>query len=736
MNVLQTSLAGPTVPVALPNNYLRDIAAGLVISLVSVAYCFSYGALIFAGPLQGHLGQGVAAALICSAVVGIVVSLKSGFRVSVTGQESNTAALLAVMIASLAPVLKALPGDGGLYLGLGALAAAGLATGLALYLLGRYRLGRFARYIPYPVVAGFQAASGWIMVTGAIRMATGVPVRLSTLGAFGGGETGAMLAVTVLWGSLLWLATTRIKHFLAMPIALGIATLAADTAFRLLNASGYPVQTADWLFSVTNGMDVAIPALTSTFWHISWASLLPVSGEIAAVILMAALTIVFTATSLEQAVRIDVDLDHELRIHGLANIASAMMGGLVGHIVLNRTLLAREAGGTGRTTGLVVALTSVAMLAGGLGLISYVPRFVLAGLLLELGVRLMWRWSVTSRGRLTLQEWFLVPAIVLVTAWFGVLIGFLVGVLGGCVIFVLSVSRVDIVKHSFTLDERPSSLVRSSEEMELIAANGHEVHILQLASFIFFGSAYKLQDRVRILLAEALPHMMIFDFSGVSGIDSSAGSSLLRIEEMLRNLGVSHVVVGLSAEVRDVMHDAGALDDLVIELENLDIALEFGENMLLARHGAHAAGARPLEPWLTDALNDAGLARTLIAALKPAHYADAGHLCRAGDPTDSLLFIETGHVSVEIDNPGHAPIRQRVFSANTVLGETGFFLDIPRTADLRIDGQATVWALDRPAYEHLARHSPEVTAALLTYTVRIQAERLAFSSRQVAALQR
>jgi SulP family sulfate permease len=735
MNVLPLSSPELTGHAAPRKNYTRDFAAGLVISLVSVAYCFSFGALIFAGPLQRFLGQGVASALICSAVIGLIVSLKSGFPMSISGPEGNTAALLAAMMVSLAPTLAAQPGDGALYLALAALAVAGVATGIALYLLGRNHLGRLARFIPYPVVAGFQAASGWIMAIGAIRMSTGVPVKLSTIAAFSGGEAAAMLTATVVWGWLLWQITTRIKHFLALPVALAVAALIADVVFKLLESAGYPVHTADWLFTITRGMDVAVPVLTHGFWHVQWETLLPVSGEIAAIILMAALTIVFTATSIEQAWRIDVNLDKEISVHGLANIASGLLGGMVGHIVLNRTILAREAGGMGRTTGLVVAFVGVAMLAGGLGLVAYVPRFVLAGLLLELGARLMWRWSISSRGRLTVQEWLLVPSILLITAWFGVLIGFLVGVLGGCVIFVLSVSRVDIVKHGFTVDERPSSLVRSSDEMELIAAHGHEIHILQLASFIF-GSAYRLQERIGTLLADTPPRMVIFDFTAVSGIDSSAGSSLLRIEEMLRNRGVTHVVVGTSPEIRHVMYDAGALDDKVVEQDNLDIALEFAEETLLKAHGSLAVGARPLRAWLAEALDGEDRAIALIAALEPAHYADQGHLCRAGDPTDSLLFVENGRVSVEIENPGHAPIRQRVFGANTVLGETGFFLDVPRTADLRIDGQASVWALSRPAWDRLTRDNPDVTAALLTYTVRIQAERLAFSSRQVAALRR
>jgi SulP family sulfate permease len=605
-------------------------------------------------------------------------------------------------------------------------------TGLVLFLLGYNRLGRLARFIPYPVLAGFQAASGWIMATGAIRMSTGVPVHLSTVPALLDGETGTMLAVTAIWAVVLWQITARIRHVLALPIALAAAAAIADIAFKAMPT----VPEAHWLFPVSNGMQVALPALAPGVWHTHWASLMTVSGEIATVALMAAITIALTATSIEETLRTDIDLDRELKVHGLANIASGLLGGMVGHIVLNRTIMGRESGGSGRLTGTVVALVGFGALAGGLALIGYVPRFVLAGLLLELGARLAWRWCITGRKRLAFLEWLLVPVILVVTAWFGVLIGFLIGIIGGSMIFVVSVSRVDIVKHHFTVDERPSSVVRSSEEMALLAEHGPEVRIVQLATFVFFGQAYRLQERMAAMVTTTAPRMVIFDFSAVPGIDSSAGSSLLRIEERLRAHGIAHVVIGLTPEIRHVMADAGGLKPGVIQLGCLDEALEYGEDELLARHGGHAGGQRALTQWLTDALGGAGLAEQLVAVLEPANQRDAGYLCRAGDPTDTLIFIESGRVSVEVDNGDHGPIRQRVFGPNTIVGEVGFFLGVPRTANLRTDGPATVWTLSHAAYQRLVREAPAVTAALLTCTVRIQAERLAFSSRQVAALQR
>lgn len=484
-----------------------------------------------------------------------------------------------------------------------------------------------------------------------------------------------------------------------------------------------------------HGLRVSLPLLDPYMWHADWKTLLTVAGTMAATALMAALSIVMNSTGLEQAMQVEVDLDRELRLQGAANLLSAFGGGFIGYISMSRTMLARAAGGAGRTAGIVVALVALAMLAGGVGVVGHIPRFILAGLLMQLGARLIWNWCVTSRKRLPTAEWLLVPVIVVMTAWFGVLVGFAVGILGGCAIFAFSVSRVDIVNRHFGAEERPSSLVRATEEMALLGASGHEVRIIELGSFIFFGSAYRLQEQIAGQVARLSPRMVIFDFSAVSGIDSSAGSSFLRIAQRLKAAQVRHVVTGLSPGIRQVMAEAGALAG-VAEHASLDEALEAGETLLLEQNGFTAARHRPLIEWLADALGDAGHAQDLADALAPARPVDEHYLCRQGDDTDSLLFVERGRVSVVVERPGHAPIRHRVFGANTVVGEIGFFLDVPRSASLRLDGNTSVWALDRPAFERLQHERPALTAALLTYTVRTQAERLAFATRQIAALQR
>ena len=51
-----------------------------------------------------------------------------------------------------------------------ALALSTAVTGVALYVLGKLKMGRWVRYIPYPVVGGFLVSTGWVLAVGGMRV--------------------------------------------------------------------------------------------------------------------------------------------------------------------------------------------------------------------------------------------------------------------------------------------------------------------------------------------------------------------------------------------------------------------------------------------------------------------------------------------------------------------------------------------------------------------------------------
>jgi len=196
-------------------------------------------------------------------------------------------------------------------------------------------------------------------------------------------------------------------------------------------------------------------------------------------------------------------------------------------------------------------------------------------------------------------------AIVLIAVERGFLEAVLFGVLAGCVIFAVDVSRIRILRHQFGLDERTSSVIRSTQESALLAQYGGQVQVLELSGYLFFGSAYSVQERVARLVTENKPTEVIFDFSGVTGIDSSAGACFAKIRDVLRKTGAREVMAALSPAAANIMSASSGLDDGVGRHGrhgHLDEALEEAEETLLAAHAEACGGRRSLIAWLEEAL--------------------------------------------------------------------------------------------------------------------------------------
>ncbi len=167
-----------------PKTFGANALAGLVASLVTIAYCVSFSALLFQGDLRSGLAMGLWGLLVGSALAGIYVSLTTSLPPAEAAPDNPAVAVLSVLAATVsAPILAAGGGaDRAVLHVLLAFSLATLVTGAVLYLLGAFRLAQSVRFVPYPVIGGFLAASGWFLITGGIEVVTGRDLSFATLG--------------------------------------------------------------------------------------------------------------------------------------------------------------------------------------------------------------------------------------------------------------------------------------------------------------------------------------------------------------------------------------------------------------------------------------------------------------------------------------------------------------------------------------------------------------------------
>src|SRR5208283_962539 len=163
----------------------RDLFAGLICGVLSLAFGLSLAALIFSGPLTPWLAYGIAASFIASSVAGLVVAIGSSLPFSIAGPDSSTSAVTAALVGAVAQHLAAAgASDRLLVAALIVMPMSAALTGVLLCGLGAARGGRAIRFVPYPIVGGFLGASGVLVVSGACQVLIGHQLNLADAMAF------------------------------------------------------------------------------------------------------------------------------------------------------------------------------------------------------------------------------------------------------------------------------------------------------------------------------------------------------------------------------------------------------------------------------------------------------------------------------------------------------------------------------------------------------------------------
>jgi sulfate permease, SulP family len=716
---------------------LTDVFAGTICSILSIAYCLSYAALIFTGPLEHALSYGVAVTFLSAAVGGSIVALRSSLPFAIAGPDGNISVVLAALVAT---VVQRAVADGSNDLLEPTLIAMSLATsitGLLLCVLGFTHAGRAIRFVPYPVIGGFLGATGWLMITGAIQVVANQRPTLTNIGALVDAAIVAKLAAAVVVAILLHLILQRSKNPFILPGVLLAAFAAAHLVLFTIGSTPVDAQAGGWMFRAQPVAGLTLPWHLGALHSFSWPALPSLTGELLAVMFVTIITLMLNTTGIEIATQTEANVERDLKVLGLANIATAALGGYVSCTSLSRSMLVRMAGATSRISGLTVAAISAAVLIVDPAFLGYVPKYVLGGLLFFLGSGLVYQWMIRSSRQLLRIEYLSLIAIALLIINWGFVAGVLIGVVIGCATFALSASRVSVIKFSFDSSEYRSSLDRGPHERALLADHGREIQGMALQSYLFFGSANRLYQHVKALLAQQPNcHFLIFDFRRVTGIDSSATQSFTQIKQVATDAGARIVLVDLTQELERAFRAAKFISDDITVAPDLDRALESCEHEIIEAHGAAGSETQSLRAWLSEALGNLHLADRLIAYCRRLEVQAGDIIARQGETADVMHFILEGRVGIIVDLPEGRTMRVRSLGRHTTVGEMGLITHSPRSATIQAEEASVLYELDSAAFERIKREQPALSQSLLAYVVKVMAERLSFANRAIGVLQR
>ncbi len=719
------------------------LAAGAICGLLAVMFSISAAALLFSGDLSEHITIAIAVCLVGTIVLNCVIAVFSSCPGMISVSQEVTVVALSVTAMSIYTALAGARSEADIIVTI--VVMIGLATsvtGLCLLAMGHFRLGRLIRFIPYPVIGGFLAGMGWLIVVGALGVILGHTLTLQNVHVlFDAGNVAKWLPATM-FAVGVGVMTRRTKNSLILPTAVIVVLAMFHIMASAWGLSVAQLQSSGWLFAAVSH-DSIWPSFDSSMlaavdWHAIWTE----TPKIIALVAITATSVLFASSGIELSVRRTVDLDRELRAAGIGNFLAGAGGGAAGFQGLGLTMLGHQLGAPYRATGVLVAIVCAAMLMFGSSLLAYLPTPLFGGLLLWIGISLLYDWLIAAYAAIPRREYLIILLIVLVISAIGLLQGVLAGLFFAVVLFALEYSRVEIVKYAVTGKDFHSSVEHTDEDRQFLSSHGDRILILRLQGFVFFGTVHKLHEQVAVRLkVEAEPRLrfLLLDCRDVTGLDSSAAIGLVKVGRDVRRNNAVLLVTNLCETAARQLDAAASRSDAGShpgQFDDLDRALEWCEEQLLQDW---ADRPQPdlnacIDDQLARILEDAELSQVMLQYLERLELEQETTLIRQGERSKDIFFIEHGKVSIQLETPEGANIRLRTLGAGALVGEISFCLDQCRTASVITERDTTVWRLSNEALEKMTLERPTITSLFNSYLVRTLAERLTSTNRLVRLL--
>jgi SulP family sulfate permease len=688
----------------------------------------AYGLMAMA-PLGAAFGWwAMGLALLGSAVACAVASVVGAGRL-VDDAGAALALLTTGLVAALLPHMGAPAGDAAWNVLI--LVALGIGTGgLLTMLLGLLRVGRIVKFTPYPVRVGLSSGIGLLLI---INVA---PALLGHALSSGWPSDRTVLAGALLVGLCSLAVTTLAAHARTRvpPVLIGliVATLLHWAMARigwggvLGSPVGVPALPDQWFGG----------AIASPEWRAALAqpTVLALLGSYAlTVAVVVSLDTLLAASIIDGRLRASRNANGELLAHGLANVASALVGGLPASPSVHMSVSLVTRNPRQRHIALVHAAALLLLLLAVPAVLGVLPVSAVGGVLVFLGASMisptLWQipamlWQQFSRRAAQPRpahrrwpelaaNWGVTVAVALSVLLLGIGQAVLIGASFAVLLFVRSNMR-DVVRQEWTGATRRSLKTRPAHLADVLRREGHRIALLELEGPLFFGTADALRARLQALCSHA--DVAILDLHQVREVDLTAARILFETADDWQQLGKRLVFAEWSVhDPRRALIESVADADgprVLSFADSTDQALEQAEEQLIERLQIDSRAGEGLT--LADTMIASGLSAEeleLLEAEMSTHTFPRGYvLFRAGDPGDMIYISLKGEIGVRV--PGTTR-RLASFAPGVTMGEIAVLARAPRSAEAFAETDVTALGLSVDTFERLMQLHPPLAAKVL-----------------------
>ncbi|BCM16371.1 SulP family inorganic anion transporter [Mesorhizobium sp. J8] len=534
-----------------------DVIAGLTVAIVALPLSMAIAIASHVEPERG---------LFTAIIGGSIVGALGGSRFQIGGP----AGAFIVVVASTVDRH-----------GIDGLILAMLMAGAFLIAAGYLRLGAYVKFIPYPVTVGFTAGIAVIILSSQLHDMFGLTLpgkepgdllpRLIALGKVAGTANPAAIALAVLTIGII----VGMKRWRPSWPGLLIAVAAASLAATVL---GLPVETIGTQFGGIPRMlpDPILPALDAQ-------KLLSVVPDAISFALLGAIESLLSAVVADGMTGRRHRSNCELVAQGIANIGSALFGGICVTGLIARTATNIRAGAHGPLSGMFHSAFLLLFMLVAAPLASYIPLAALAGVLATVA------WNMVEKPAflaLIRSSWG--DALVLLVT-FGLVIfrdlttGIVIGFALGALLFIGRMARsVEVEAHVPSVTEdRADDANGGRVAYDLAAATDPDTVIYRISGAFFFGAAATVATVLDRIADQR--RNFILDCTAVPFLDSTAANVIESTVHKARRAGGRFIIAGASSQVRRTLISHGVKRPLVTYAASIrDARAQLGEKAATA----------------------------------------------------------------------------------------------------------------------------------------------------------
>jgi SulP family sulfate permease len=204
-------------------NFSRQVSTGTIAGLSSIVYAISHGALLFYENESNFLSMGMTVAL----TTALIFALGGCFFKEKTFVMGTDTGVVAVMASSLMTVdILSMPGEIAQATILAIFFSFAMVATLVFYLVARFNLSSYVRYIPFSVMAGLLAATGWLICSAALTIISELTLSIVGLNDFIHNPIRPELLKGCLFAILILGLSKKISSAILMPLVIILSTLA------------------------------------------------------------------------------------------------------------------------------------------------------------------------------------------------------------------------------------------------------------------------------------------------------------------------------------------------------------------------------------------------------------------------------------------------------------------------------------------------------------------------------